>query len=158
MLDSHRCVLVYSPYGPRYLLAEIAGANTTATTTLSDGAMHVRSITPAFVLEADAAGALVADTLQKLAKEIAEDSLTKTFSENSHEGACTTESRLLVEQLQKDLQDKMVDACDSSPEFAQALYNTLAPSRENLWICLVEWFSHDTILVDLPEDQIWIID
>ena len=101
--------------------------------------------------------ATVADGLNSLAMRMAAEDVTKKLlAVSDSEGE---EYKAALAEVKKRMGEVALEYWDATPEFARAVHETMGPDmREWIWPAIPKFHSHDIVLVDLPDDQTWVVD
>ncbi|KAK5989645.1 hypothetical protein PT974_07900 [Cladobotryum mycophilum] len=103
------------------------------------------------------AEAKMMESVQELANKVALDSRTRDFlAIKDRDSDLWKNQKIKVRDLMKEV---MADAWKSQPELAQTVKNYIGTDLEEyMWVMIPKIFSHDVVLRDLPETQLWFVD
>ena len=109
--------------------------------------------------KANATQMLVAETMRQLATRAAETPATRALLELSGEAKDSPTYKEAINKAREVMKELMADTWKTSPEFVQAIHDTVGPNTEEyIWARIPMSFQYDIVCEELPGTQVWFVD
>ncbi|KAH8683432.1 hypothetical protein BGZ61DRAFT_424559 [Ilyonectria robusta] len=123
------------------------------------GALLVHSFRSVVIDRLSSSEVLVAEAFRTLARQLASEDLTLTFLNAPGRNVEGEEWKAIKGEMKARMKEAAMEYWDESPDFQTAVEETIGPDmREWFWVMIPMLLSHEILLEDLPQDQIWIVD
>jgi hypothetical protein len=162
-LHGGNCAVIYDPVQSRASISDLSFSGllvkieNQSPGEKGNDVLHVRRLRSLILAAVSDTHSTVLDGFRELAvKVVNEDVTEKLLAIPGREGG---DYRAGIDAVKQRMKDVMGAYWDATPRFAQAVHDAHGPDlKDYIWSGIAKHSSHDVFAMELPEDQVWIVD